>query len=58
MAAEKIRIGVIGANVSKGWAHRSHLPALLASLQLSGKVSEIIQQRVQQHLIKQRAQQP
>ena len=31
MATEKIRIGVIGANVSKGWAHRSHLPALLAS---------------------------
>ena len=34
MASEKIRkirIGVIGANVSKGWAHRSHLPALLAS---------------------------
>ena len=31
MASEKIRLGVIGANVSKGWAHRSHLPALLAS---------------------------
>ena len=31
MASDKIRIGVIGANVSKGWAHRSHLPALLAS---------------------------
>ena len=31
MASEKIRIGVIGANISKGWAHRSHLPALLAS---------------------------
>ncbi|MCH8107877.1 MAG: Gfo/Idh/MocA family oxidoreductase [Chloroflexi bacterium] len=30
-ASERIRIGVIGANVSKGWAHRSHLPALLAS---------------------------
>ncbi|PKB80916.1 MAG: hypothetical protein BZY88_07660 [SAR202 cluster bacterium Io17-Chloro-G9] len=26
-----MRLGVIGANVSKGWAHRSHLPALLAS---------------------------
>ena len=31
MASEKIRLGVIGANVSKGWAHRSHLPAILAS---------------------------
>ena len=31
MASEKIRLGVIGANVSVGWAHRSHLPALLAS---------------------------
>lgn len=31
MASEKIRLGVIGANVSKGWAHRSHLPALMAS---------------------------
>ena len=31
MTSERIRIGVIGANVSKGWAHRSHLPALLAS---------------------------
>ena len=31
MASEKIRIGVIGANVRKGWAHRSHLSALLAS---------------------------
>ncbi len=31
MASDKIRIGVIGANVSQGWAHRSHLPALLAS---------------------------
>ncbi|MCH7606858.1 MAG: Gfo/Idh/MocA family oxidoreductase, partial [Chloroflexi bacterium] len=31
MASDKIRIGVIGANVSKGWAHRSHLPALMAS---------------------------
>ena len=31
MASQKIRLGVIGANVSKGWAHRSHLPAILAS---------------------------
>ena len=31
MASEKIRLGVIGANISVGWAHRSHLPALLAS---------------------------
>ena len=31
MAADKIRIGVIGANVHRGWAPRSHLPALVAS---------------------------
>ena len=31
MASDKIRLGVIGANISKGWAHRSHLPALMAS---------------------------
>ena len=31
MVSDKIRLGVIGANVSKGWAHRSHLPALIAS---------------------------
>jgi predicted dehydrogenase len=31
MASDKIRLGVMGANISKGWAHRSHLPALLAS---------------------------
>ena len=35
MASEKIRLGVIGANISVGWAHRSHLPALLASFFLS-----------------------
>ena len=29
--AEKIRLGVIGANISKGWARRSHVPAVLAS---------------------------
>lgn len=31
MASDKIRVGVIGANVRVGWAHRSHLPALIAS---------------------------
>jgi predicted dehydrogenase len=31
MAAEQIRIGVIGANIHRGWAPRSHLPALVAS---------------------------
>ncbi len=29
--AERIRIGVIGANIHRGWAPRSHLPALVAS---------------------------
>ena len=29
--ADKIRIGVIGANIHRGWAPRSHLPALTAS---------------------------
>ena len=29
--ADKIRIGVIGANIHRGWAPRSHLPALVAS---------------------------
>ena len=29
--AEKIRLGVIGANTQKGWAPRSHLPAIVAS---------------------------
>jgi predicted dehydrogenase len=31
MASAKIRIGVIGANIHRGWAPRSHLPALVAS---------------------------
>ncbi len=31
MASDKIRLGVIGANVRKGWACRSHLPAILSS---------------------------
>jgi predicted dehydrogenase len=31
MASNKIRLGVIGANATKGWAPRAHLPALLAS---------------------------
>jgi predicted dehydrogenase len=31
MAAETIRVGVIGANIHRGWAPRSHLPALVAS---------------------------
>jgi predicted dehydrogenase len=31
MAADKIRLGVIGANIHRGWAPRSHLPAILAS---------------------------
>lgn len=29
--AEKIHLGVIGANARKGWAPRAHLPAILAS---------------------------
>ena len=29
--ADKIRLGVIGANIHRGWAVRSHLPALIAS---------------------------
>ncbi len=29
--ADQIRIGVIGANIHRGWAPRSHLPALTAS---------------------------
>jgi hypothetical protein len=33
MAADKIRIGVIGANIHRGWAPRSHRPALVASLE-------------------------
>lgn len=47
-----------GRQVNLNVTLEENIPALLASLQLSGKVSEIIQQRVQQHLIKQRAQQP
>ena len=30
MAGDKIRIGIIGANVNYGWARRAHLPGLLA----------------------------
>ena len=30
MAEQRIRVGIIGANVSYGWAPRAHLPALLA----------------------------
>jgi predicted dehydrogenase len=29
--AEKIRLGIIGANVHRGWAPRAHLPAIVAS---------------------------
>ena len=29
--ADKIRLGIIGANTQKGWAPRSHLPAIVAS---------------------------
>lgn len=31
MAADKIRLGIIGANIHLGWAPRSHLPAVVAS---------------------------
>ena len=31
MASDKIRLGVIGANPTAGWAPRAHLPALVAS---------------------------
>jgi predicted dehydrogenase len=31
MASAAIRIGVIGANIHRGWAPQSHLPALAAS---------------------------
>ena len=37
---------------------QENIPALLASLQLSGKVSDIIEQRVQQYLLKRRIEQP
>src|SRR5262249_56623198 len=30
MASDKIRLGVIGANPTVGWAPRPHLPALVA----------------------------
>ena len=30
MASDRLRVGVIGANVSYGWGPRAHLPALLA----------------------------
>ena len=30
MAEDRLRLGVIGANASQGWAPRAHLPALLA----------------------------
>ena len=29
--ADKIRLGIIGANIHRGWAVRSHLPAIVAS---------------------------
>ena len=29
--ADKIRLGIIGANIHRGWATRSHLPASVAS---------------------------
>ena len=29
--ADKIRLGLIAANIHRGWAPRSHLPALMAS---------------------------
>jgi predicted dehydrogenase len=31
MVMDKIRMGVIGANIHRGWAPRAHLPAILAS---------------------------
>lgn len=31
MAAKKIRLGIIGANIHRGWAARAHLPAIPAS---------------------------
>ena len=30
MAAEKIRLGIIGANVNRGWGSSAHIPAILA----------------------------
>ena len=29
--ADKIRLGIIGANIHRGWAARAHLPAIVAS---------------------------
>ena len=29
--ADKIRLGILGANIHRGWARRSHLPAIVAS---------------------------
>ncbi len=29
--ADKIRLGIIGSNIHRGWAPRSHLPAVVAS---------------------------
>jgi len=29
--ADKIRLGIIGANIHRGWAPRAHLPAIVAS---------------------------
>ena len=29
--ADRIRLGIIGASPTVGWAHRSHLPAIAAS---------------------------
>ena len=29
--ADKIRLGILGANIHRGWAPRSHLPAIVAS---------------------------
>ena len=31
--SDLIRLGIIGASPTKGWAHRSHLPAVVASPQ-------------------------
>ena len=31
MAINKLRMGIIGANIHRGWAPRFHLPAILAS---------------------------
>ena len=33
--ADKIRLGIIGANIHRGWAPRSHLPARVASPEFS-----------------------